>query len=123
MAQTRREKVMPLETVIDGLGEPITVIMPGQGAPTDRSGTIAVDLTSQQLFPANATRSGFLVQNQSMFGNLMRVSELGADAALLGAWVLRAFEYFPPHGVYDIIPVGIFTISGSFGDPYAAREW
>ena len=114
---------MPLETVIDGLGEPIQVIMPGQGAPTDRSGTISNDGISQVLFPANPTRSGFLVQNQSTFGNMMRVSEVGADATLLGAWVLRPFEYFPPHGVYDIMPVGIFNISGSMADPYAAREW
>lgn len=86
----------------------------------DRSGTIALADTSQNVMDANPDRAGWLFQNLSQAP--MRISEIGGDAAGAGAFVVQPFGVFPPPGM----PVTLSAITVSCeveGEAYTAREW
>lgn len=105
-------------TVVDGQGVLRSVSWQAQDAITDRSGSLATAAT-QVLMTANTSRAGWFFQNLGT--NPMRISELGADATLNGAIMVRAGETFPPPG-YPI-PTGAIEVAGTAGDLFTAREW
>jgi hypothetical protein len=86
----------------------------------DRSGTVAVAGVAQQLAPANAARSGLLIQNLSA-GDLW-LSTAGAATAGQPSFRIGAGQLleFPASGV----PAGAISVLGaSDGQAFSAREW
>ncbi len=110
-----------LLTVLDSTGATKTVCVQSQGSGTDRSGTISIASTSQQLMAANGSRSGWFVQNTTL--NVpMTVNELGGDATNASSVVLNFGDVFPPPG-YPV-STGIINIAcGTPGATFVAREY
>lgn len=107
--------------VIDALGMAQTIIVHGQEAVVDHSGTLTVTGDSELLMDANATRSGWQMQNIS--GAVMWVNESGGSAvpATEGSWQVPVGGVFPPAGFP--VTTGQIHISGTIGSQYTAREW
>lgn len=103
---------------IDGLGVLQNMIVSGQESVTDRSGSITATATSQEMFAANAIRSGWVMQNLSV--NPMHVNE-DADAAVGVGFIVPANGFFPPAG----FPVTTkkWNVLGTAGDKFTCKEW
>lgn len=106
--------------VLDGNGVLRSIVLQAQGTPIDRSGIILFGNGTDVVMPANAARSGWLIQNQSATGSTMLVNEVGGDPMLDG-YLLAPGAIFPPPG-YPV-PVGAITVAGAVNDHYFAREW
>jgi hypothetical protein len=104
---------------VDGNGNQQIAIGQSVATPTDRSGTIAVGATSQQLMAPNALRSGWFIQNQS--ASAMQISEIGNASTAVGFIIIAAGQSFPPPG-YPVT-LGQINISGTAAAVFAAREW
>lgn len=109
-----------LLTVLDGLGVQQKVIVAGQEAIVDKSGTIAATGVAQVAIAANALRSGYRIQNRSAV-NPMYVNELGAASAGQQSCTIAPGAFFPPEG-YPVTTSAI-SIMGTTGDLFSAREW
>ncbi len=106
--------------VLDGTATSQTVIAKGQEAPTDRSGTIASTGVSQTLMAANATRSGYVVQNNG--ASVMWLNEIGAAASAIGgSYAIAPGAVFPPPG-WPVTAAAI-AITGTAAQAFTAREW
>jgi hypothetical protein len=90
----------------------------GQGTRVNRSGSIAVAGTAQNLMPVNATRSYLFIQNLST-GDLW-INELGTAAAAAPSILIR------PYAAYESglnVPTTAFSIFGATaGQAFSARE-
>lgn len=89
--------------------------------PTNRSGTLAAASTSQQVMAANASRRGFMIQNNSSAA--LWINELGATAALAqpSIQIAAGATYTSPDGAAS--PLAINIIGGTLGQAFTAREW
>lgn len=104
--------------ILDGQGQPQTVIAHGQETVVNHDGTLA-GAASQQALPANADRSGYVIVNAS--GNDMWVSDVGAASAGGDSFKVSAGGTWPPAG-YPVA-TGAVNIKGTMGDKYLARDW
>jgi hypothetical protein len=105
--------------VQDGQGNLQTVVVKGQEAVVDYSGTIAQNGQSQLLLAANSTRSGWFFQNNGQ--NPMTINEI-AGSALTNSFVVAAFGgTFPPEN-FPLTTVQI-NVAGTMGDAYTVRAW
>lgn len=87
---------------------------------TDRSGVIMLGGAAQTLMPANPSRHGCSVQNESPFD--LWVNELGTASASEPSRLLTSGSEWlcPSNG----IPTGVISIYGPVtGQTYAAKEW
>lgn len=94
------------------------------GVPTDHSGAIVDGALAQELMPANADRSGWLVM--CIGPGAIYVNEVGEEATDVvssgdGSVVLAPGQSFPPCG-YPIVQ-GAISIFGPTGTTFVAREW
>lgn len=87
---------------------------------TDKSGTITSGGAAQTLMASNASRRGFMIQNQST-GDLW-ISSLGTAAATQPSlWLPAGTYYEPPSGGVPTAAISIF--GATTGQAFAAREW
>lgn len=87
---------------------------------TDRSGTVTLGGSAQTIMASNASRRGFIVQNQSS-GDLW-ISSLGAAAATQPSIWLPAGAYYEPP--FTGVPTAAISLFGATtGQAFAAREW
>jgi hypothetical protein len=107
-------------TVVDGNGAAQIICVQGVQTPTSRSGSIALANTSQQLMAANATRSGWYIQNQD--DTALTVNEMGGDATTAGSIIVWPGQSFPPPN-YPVTTLAITIASSKQGAVFAAREW
>jgi len=107
--------------VIDALGSSQTIIVHGQEAIVDHSGALTGTGDSELLMDANATRSGWLMQNIDVTS--MWVNDTGAAAVpnTIGSWEVAPGGIFPPAG-FPVL-TGQIHISGTNAAKYTAREW
>lgn len=108
-----------LLNVLDSAGVAQKVVVAGQEAVVDRSGSIALSDVAQTAIAANVYRSGFFIQNKG--ANPMYINELGTATAVGGSITIPAGASFPPAG-YPV-STGAISILGTAGDIYTAREW
>lgn len=87
---------------------------------TNRSGTIAVGGTAQQLMAANAVRKGFSFHNLS--ANDLWISDVGTAAASQPSMRIPAGSIYesPVHGVPS---TAISVFGATTAQAFAAREW
>lgn len=112
--------------VVDGQGALQEVIWQSAATPVDRSGVILDELLPQVLMPANADRSGWLVQCVDPLGGALYVNDVGEDASSdvadgSGSVTLGSGQMFPPPG-YPVT-VGPISVVGPTGATFVAREW
>lgn len=108
-----------LLVVTDGNGVSQTVVVQGQGPATDASGEISVTGTAQPVCGADATRSGFLLQNNGT--HPMTVNDLGLASLEPQSFTVAPGATWPPMG-YPV-PIGSVSVAGTAADNYAARTW
>lgn len=106
-----------LVQVLDANGQPITRIVPAQGAAVDRSGVIGAPPTVVMV--ANPNRSGWLYQNTGTGTHFL--AEQGGDPTAAGTIQVGVGQSFPPP--YFPVPVGAINVTGPLGDTFSAREW
>lgn len=106
-----------LLNVVDSGGFTQKIVVAGQEAIVDKSGSIAVTGVAQNVSVANANRSGFFFQN--IGANVMYLNDLGA--ATTSTFVVPVNGTFPPHG-YPV-STGAWSVLGTVGDKFVAREW
>ncbi len=87
---------------------------------TDRSGTIATNGQAQQMAPANAARTGMMLQNHS-------AGDLWVDS-LSTAVQSQPSVRIPPGAMYEWPSTGVPTtavsvIGATAGQTFTAREW
>ena len=90
---------------------------------TARSGALTAANTAQDLMPANASRNGWTIQNQSA-GNLYVRSKGAAGTTL--ATLDQNSLIIPPGAAYDppkITPHALSIIGGAAGQAFFAEEW
>ena len=109
-----------LLVVLDGIGISQTLIVAGQEAVVDRSGSIAATAVAQQLLAPNSMRSGFILQNLSSV-NPLYINDLGAATTTGGSFAVPPGAFFPPQG-YPV-STGALSVLGTAGSIYSAREW
>jgi hypothetical protein len=89
-------------------------------APTDRSGTITSGGTQQTLMASNASRKGYLLQNNStgdLWINSTAAAVVGQPSIKLGPG-----DYY--ESPYSGTPVGAVSIIGATtGQAFSSREW
>jgi hypothetical protein len=91
-----------------------------KSTPTSRSGTITAGGTAQVLMPANASRRGYVLQNQSV-GDLY-INEIGTAAADQTSMRVPAGGYFtPPSQQSSTGAVSVF--GATTGQAFFAREF
>lgn len=100
---------------------PLPVAVRGTGVTyADRSGTVAVGGTAQQIAAANPTRRGLFIMNLSsadLWFDSMGAAQAGIPSIRIGAGIL--YES-PAHGV----PVTAISVLGATsGQAFSAREW
>ena len=109
-----------LLTVLDSSSVTQKVIVKGQEAVVDNSGTIGTANISQLAAAANANRSGFFLQNlgsHNMWFNDMGVATEVAGSVLLLPGAVLSSENYP-------VTTGAYNIIGTFAtDPYTLRTW
>ena len=120
-----------LLTVLDGNGTAQKVIVQGQEAITDSSGSIAVTGTAQQAAASNATRSGFFFQNLGV--NNMGFSDTGTAAFVPASTtkVLSGTILVAPGGVLEggtgsanyPVSVNAYSVIGTASDNFTLRQW
>lgn len=97
--------------------------IPGQTntQPVDRSGTITLGGTAQQLMAANTQRHGCSVQNQST-GDLW-INDLGGTASAIqpSKWIPAGSEWTCSIGGTSLLAMSIF--GGTTGQAFMAQEW
>lgn len=104
-------------------GNPVTTSLPISAlgvTPVNRSGTIAVAATAQQLMAANASRKGFWVQNVSSAD--LWINDAGTAAGGQPSMLIPAGALYesPETGV----PTSAISIFGAtLGQAFSAREW
>lgn len=108
-----------LMTVIDGNGAPQTIIVHGQEALVDKSGSIAVTGVAQDVAVANSGRSGFRFQNVS--NNPMYINDTGDATVAPGSFIVGAGQYWPPEGY--AVTTNRISVLGTAGDQFTAKEW
>ena len=98
----------------------LTVDTVVKAAATSRSGTIAAGGTAQVLMPANATRRGFSIQNQSTAALYFNaVANATADNNSL---VLQPGDYFES-SVHHVGTGAVSIIGATTGQAFYAREF
>jgi hypothetical protein len=106
--------------VVDSSGVTQTILVAGQEAVVNQSGSITATGTSQLLVAANANRSGFLMQNLGT--SVMYVNDLGGAATATGdSFQVAPGAFFPPPGY--AVTTNALNVLGTIGDKYVAREW
>lgn len=109
-----------LINVLDAQGVAQKMVVQGQEAIVDHSGSIAATGTSQTAIAANSLRSGCIIQNVG--ANPMFINELGVAAASTGgSFTLAPGATFPPAGMG--LSAAAINITGTVGDKFTAREW
>lgn len=99
---------------------PMSVTGGAAGTLVDRSGTIAVGGTAQQLAPSNAGRNGFLIQNLSA-GDLWFSTLATAVASQPSLKLPAGMTYETPLSGFGTGAISI--IGATTGQAFAAREW
>lgn len=108
-----------LLSVKDASGQSVSIIVSAPVAPLDGSDDIVISATSQELLPADATRSGYYFQNIGT--NNMLINDLGEDANGSSSFIIPPFGTFPPCG-YPPSPLAI-NVAGTALDRYVLRSW
>lgn len=111
--------------VVDANNETQEIVVQIPATPTDRSGTIQATDASQVLMDPVAEgsfRAGWIVQNNSLTGNVMLINDLGDDADNSPTSIyLAPGQFWPPPG-YPVTQ-GQIAIAGTADDNFMAREW
>lgn len=118
---------MTLLVVNDANGNPAVIIPNAQATLlTDYSGTITTGGTAQQLMPANANRSGWIIQNQHATATL-EIYELGTPSSWgggSGAIMIAPGAFYPNAATSGSPSIAQITVySATVGHPFAARQW
>ena len=93
---------------------------PANAQPVDRSGTITLGGTAQNVMAANASRHGCLIQNQSAGDEW--ISELTtAVASEPSLWLPPGGTFTCPTGGISLLAISIYGATTS--QAFAAREW
>lgn len=108
-----------LMIVLDGQQQQQTVIVKGQELSSDRSGSISSTGASELLLDANASRSGWIIQN--LGDDPLHINEIGAAAEGSGSFVVAPGAFFPPSNFP--VTTGVVSIMGITGTAYTVREW
>ena len=106
--------------VLDETGTPQSMIVNGQEALVDSSGTIATTNTSQIGVSANAYRTGFFFQN--LGSHNMWVNELGNATEVAGSVLIAPGQSISAPYNYPV-SVGAINVIGTSGDGYTIRTW
>ncbi|MGU3386938.1 hypothetical protein ACLBYG_20675 [Methylobacterium sp. D53M] len=101
-------------------GVPLPVDTVVRGTATSHSGTIAAGGTAQQLMAANASRRGFVVQNQSS-GDLY-VNGLGTATADQNSLKIAAGDFYET-SVQHVGTGAVSIIGATTGQAFYAREY
>lgn len=104
-----------LLTVLDANGVSQKIITKGQETIVDHSGTIAVTNVAQTAIPANAFRSGYLIQNTSVENIIV------SDGVTGSTFVIAPLAYFPPSN--HAVNTNLIALTGTYGATFTAREW
>lgn len=93
----------------------------------DRSGTVAVGNTSQQLMPANAARQGYLIQNLDTTGEALWVNLAGGAAAANAAGSFSigpgSSVQFVGGAIQGVTSNQINVVAATAAHKYSAIEW
>lgn len=108
-----------LINVLDATGISQSLIVAGQEAVVDKSGSIVATGVAQIALDANANRTGFIIQNIS--NHTIYLNDKGAATNTTGSFQLAQGQVFPPFG-YPVT-TGAISVMGTMGDTFTAREW
>lgn len=109
-----------LLTVLDSAGATQKVIVKGQEAVVDYSGSIATTNTAQVGAAADNNRSGFFIQNLGIHN--MWFNDLGPATEGSGSILLLPNAFINSETGYPVT-TGVISVIGTISDLYTLRTW
>lgn len=87
----------------------------------DKSGTVTLGGTAQQLMAANPLRRGFFIQNQSTADMWINAKGATATAAEPSIWLPAGAAYSTDYGNVSLLAISIF--GATTGQAFCAEEY